>query len=376
MIKINNKLTFDNMSSFINYVMKNNEEILVEKKYLDLYNFLKFYKKTKKDVLKQVNEFNNNILNEENKIIRDLLSKFVYLNSDGKYLRACLIALGYNVYKNDNDYLPLSTALEVFQTSILIHDDIIDKADKRRGKDTIPMQYKKVTPACDKLNDFANSMALCMGDLGFYLTSNVILDNYKNNPNLGTVLSYFNDMVIKTNKGEILDVYLSFMEKYNHIDNLEEKIFEIYTLKTSWYTVVGPFCLGLKLAGMNDIQNIEKVLIDVGIAFQIKDDLLGIYSDELKTGKTASDVLEYKQTILYSYALNTSYKEELLKYYGTDNTLKVAHIFEVSGAKKYAVDKMNELFDKSILGIKSLKLPDDTKSILTGFVEFLRGRDK
>lgn len=367
-------LTFNSNSDFINYVMKNNEKLLInEEEYLNLYNFLTFYKSVKNKINNNINKFNEDILKEKNEIIKDVLNKFVYLNSGGKYLRGMLCALGYKAYKNDDDYLSLSTALEVFQTSILIHDDIIDKASKRRGKDTIPTQYIKKLPYTDKVNDFSNAMALCMGDLGFYLTNKVFFDNYKDNPNLINVLSYFNEVAIKTNKGEMLDVYLPYTEEnYKHCDNLEEKIFEIYNLKTAWYTVSGPFCLGLRLAGVSDTKDIEDILVNIGVAFQVKDDLIGIYSKEKETGKTASDVMEYKQTILYSYTLNTSFKEELLKYYGTDNNLKVAEIFELSGAKKYAINKMNELFDKAILDIKQTSLPNSTKSILIGFTEFLR----
>lgn len=382
------EIVFTSISQFVNYCLKNNEKLdISDEKLLNLYNFLNYYKNIKYTCETEMKDFNTNLVDSENNdIVKDILNKFVYLNNDGKYLRATLAALGYQSVKQDNDYLPLALALEVFQTSILIHDDIIDKAEKRRGKDTIPVMYKNEMTKdvldndfWEKRDNFANSMALCMGDLGFYLTSGILLDSYKNNPNLGSILTYYNNVAIKTNKGEMLDVYLPFVEEYyNHSLDLEDKIFEIYTLKTAWYSVIGPFCLGLVLAGANEntIKSMEKILLDVGIAYQIKDDLLGIYGDETKTGKTASDVMEYKQTILYSYTLNTDYKEELLKYYGTSNSLKVAEIFEMSGAKNYAVDKMNELFDKSILNIKNTDLPEKSKSILLGFVCFLKERDK
>lgn len=382
------EITFKNITQFINYCMKENAQLEIKDKNLqNLYKFLNYYKVIKNKCETRIKDYNVTLLeNEKNNIVKDLLNDFVDLNSDGKYLRATLVALGYHSLKENDDYLPLALALEVFQTSILIHDDIIDKADMRRGKKTIPVKYKEKMKKNlenniykEKKEMFANSMALCMGDLGFYLANKIILDNYKDSSNLANILAYYNNMAIKTNKGEIVDVYLPFIEEnFSHEFNLEEKIFEIYELKTAWYSVVGPFCLGLVLAGADNkiINEIEKILIDLGVAFQIKDDLIGIYTDENKTGKTSSDVLEYKQTLLYSYTINTKYKDELLKYYGTNNTSKVAEIFEKSGAKKYAIDKMECLFKSVISNIKKINLSEEQKNILCGFAYFLKEREK
>lgn len=386
-IKINDEeFSFANISSFISYCFKNDLKSIqsADEKFVSLYSFLNYYKKIKALCEKEIDCLNENLVtSEKNQIVKEALNKFKYLNSNGKFLRATLVALGYQMVKTDDDYLSLALALEVFQTSILIHDDIIDKAIKRRGKDTIPVMYSKdymvVDTFKEKQNNFANSMALCIGDLGFYLSSDLLLNNYKDNPNLLDVFRYYNDIAIKTTKGELLDVYLAFKEEcFEHSNDLADKIFDIYTLKTAWYSVVGPFCLGLVLAGANDklIKSSEDILLDVGIAFQIKDDLLGIYGDENKTGKTASDVEEYKQTLLYSYTMNTSYKNELLKYYGTNNIAKVQELFELSGARKYATDKMNDLFDKAIKKLKALDIVESKKSVLIGFVSFLRERDK
>ncbi len=343
--------------------------------------FIKYYNNINTKCMKKVQAYNNILKQkEENEIIKKALDKFTYLNSDGKFLRATLVALGYQTIKNDDDYLALSLAVEIFQTSILIHDDIIDKALKRRGKDTIPVLYKKENQQAPyKLEEMANSMAVCIGDLGFYLANEIILKAYQNYSHLGKVLYYYNDMVIKTIKGELLDVFLPFKEENHiHVKDLEKQINEIYTLKTAWYSVIGPFCLGMVLAGAKEdlIKKLENILLDVGIAFQIKDDLLGIYGDEAETGKTASDIKEFKQTLLYSYTLHTNYKDELLKYYGTDNIVPVKQIFIESGAKKYAEKQMTERFSKAIRKIDDLDFPETTKEILLGFINFLQNREK
>ena len=386
-IKANGEeIFFTEINDFIDWALNNDKIVQIMDQELEPLNeFISYYKIIKNKCTKEIKKYNDNLnSSEQNEILKNAVDKFVYLNSDGKFLRATLTALGYQSIKKDDNYIPLALAIEIFQTSILIHDDIIDKALKRRGKDTIPVMYKKENVHLNddfkpKLNDVASSMAICLGDLGFYLANQMLLKYYQNSPNLSKILFYYNDVVIKTIKGELLDVFLPFKEEtLQHTSNLEKQIMEIYTLKTAWYSVIGPFCLGMVLAGADDIliKQTEKVLLDVGVAFQIKDDLLGIYGDEITTGKTASDIKEYKQTILYSYALNTDYKEELLKYYGTDNTGLVRDIFTKSGARKYAEEKMQERFAKAMENLKTLNLSQEVKNILLGFISFIQNREK
>ncbi len=360
-----------------------------------LYEFLKYYLSVKDKLNLKMEDYNSLFVKGySNRFLEEALEQFVSSNKGGKFLRACLIALGYQSFGNDDDnYLALGCALELFQTSILIHDDIIDKADKRRGLDTIPVKYQKIygDPIKDgndfegKRKDIGNSMALCLGDLGFYLALQIIVQNYRNNENLDRVLEYYNSVAIKTCEGEMVDVILPFYEEfYGEEDDLESHVMEIYKLKTAWYSVVGPYCMGAILGGLDDekVHKLEDALINLGVAFQIKDDLLGIYGDEKHIGKSVtSDVSEYKQTILYAYAINTKYRDELLKYYGKDISVKemdkVKEIFDKSGAREYANKTMDKLFKDSFKDILDLDfLSTDKKKLLLGFAEFLKVRSK
>ena len=359
-----------------------------------LYEFLKCYLSVKNKFDLKMNDYNDLFVKGySNKFLEEALNQFVSSNKGGKFLRASLIAMGYNIFKKDDNYLPLGLALEIFQTSILIHDDIIDKADKRRGLDTIPIKYQKLYSDKVKGNDdfdikrkdLGNSMALCLGDMGFYLALQVIVKNYRNNKNLDRVLEYYNDVAIKTCEGEMVDVILPFYEEYFGCeDDIESHVMEIYRLKTAWYSVVGPYCLGAILGGCDEkkVHKLEDALLGLGIAFQIKDDLLGIYGDETHIGKSiTSDVSEFKQTILYAYTVNTSYKDELLKYYGKNIDVslmdKVRDIFDKSGAREYANKTMDKLFKQSFQSILDLDFLDiENKKILLGFAEYLRVRSK
>ena len=182
----------------------------------------------------------------------------------------------------------------------------------------------------------------------------------------------------------MIDIELSFKEEYyQNTNNLEEKIMEIYKLKTAWYSVIGPFCLGMILGNAKDkdIKEMENILLNIGLAFQIKDDILGVYGDDKYIGKsTNSDIEEYKQTILYSYAINTNYKDELLKYYGKTNLTneeitKVKEIFEKSKAKSYAENLMNKLFKSSLNKLNKVNfIKKEFKEILIGFIIYLENR--
>lgn len=357
------------------------------KEYANLLEFFIYYKTKLKEFETELKKINKSFLENDNPIVIDAINKFINMNGDGKFLRGCLIDLGYKLTKNDDYAKTLSLAYETFETSILIHDDIIDNAHLRRNKETIHETYKDEFKKYNVENDNTNtSLALCIGDLGFFYTNEMITKKYKNDKNFAKLLSYYNNIVIKTIKGEIIDVALPFIEKNDKEHTLhEEDIMEIYRLKTSWYTVVGPFVLGMILGNSKakDIETFEKVLEPLGIAFQIKDDILGIYSSKEILGKSVySDIEEFKQTILYSYIKinRNDLLDELLKYYGKsiteEESKKVQELFEDSGALEYATNKMNEMFNEVYRNIKSMDIKEYTKNILLGLILFLRLREK
>ena len=367
---------------------------LLEYKYLTEFYFL--YIKTIREIDKSINKYNKTFIDKtDNSIVKELMNNFIDLNSGGKYIRGFLISLGYHLSskKEDNYYMPLAVAYETAQTSMLIHDDIIDKAKTRREKNTIHQKYEEIFNKYDcndskftvEKRNTSVSLALCAGDIGFFLASNILLSSYSNDKVFSKLLKLYNSVLICSGKGEVIDVTLPFMEKYNSNFKISEKdIVEIYRLKTAWYTIIGPLALGMTLGGATDkaITSLENLAEPLGIAFQIKDDILGIYGSSKKTGKNSSDIEEYKQTILYSYTINTEYKDELLKYYGKNNLTnkdieKVKEIFTKSGAYDYAIKKQAELFNKSKELIKNNRsMNKDYKNILKGFITYLELRDK
>ncbi len=359
--------------------------------YKYLLSFLLFYKEKYQEFRSHQQEFNDELLsNDDNDIVKKMITMFQDLNQDGKYIRASLIALGYYLTgHDDHNYLDLSYAYEIFQTAILIHDDIIDNARMRRGKETIPRrichEYLNLASDNDYHNDvlkLANSIAICAGDFGLFEANKVLVKKYGSLKCFVPLFTYYNDIIIKTIKGETIDVSLPFLGKYDLKEVKEQDILDVYHLKTSWYTIIGPFMLGYILGDYKPNKDLENVLNKIGLSFQIKDDLLGIFAPSEEIGKSnTSDIAEFKQTILYSYVINTPYKEDFLKIYGNheiskDDLEEVRAILKLSGAYDYANDYLSDLYAESLDLIDELEIAEIGKDILKGLLIYINIRNK
>ncbi len=393
---------FYHLEDFLKYILENNysndedyaficssdtpyKELL---NYKYLLTFLLFYKKCYQEIKDSLKLFNKSLNVDDNKIIKDFISDFNDLNSDGKYIRGTLIALGKLLASDNTDnYVPLATAYETMESAILIHDDIIDNAKVRRGKPTIPKRICNTYLNKRKNNNYyqdtlklANSVAICLGDYGLFAASKLISDSYQDN--LTEILTEYNDIVIKTIKGEIIDVYLPFNAKYQFKETTEEDVLNIYHLKTSYYTIIGPVKLGYILANKELPKNIINILNNIGIAYQLKDDMLGILSNVDTLGKsTLSDIKEFKQTLLYSYMMKSEYKEEFLKYYGKNNLTKkeVKNIQELlikAGAINYSELYLKDLYYNSLEEIDNLDIKEEYKALFKGLIIYLNRREK
>ena len=165
--------------------------------------FVNYYLSTREKIYKELKKYNDELVKKDSLFVRENLSLFANLNYGGKAIRGVLAHLGYYLLKDNPDYaLGLSLAYEIFQTAILIHDDIIDNDNQRRGKDTVPYanykKYKKYSKDDNELKDLGNSFGICVGDYGLYQANKIIIDNYGNDSNFNKVISYFHNTVINT----------------------------------------------------------------------------------------------------------------------------------------------------------------------------------
>ncbi len=354
----------------------------------------------------KLGEFNGDLLNGSPKFFEQSMQYFTGINSGGKMLRAVLVNMGYYIMGGKDVHFSdeLALSLEVFQSSILIHDDLLDHGATRRGKDTVHVRIMNdfhisnkeiLERKPDVLKDFTNGFAVALGYMGVYMAYEKLVAAYGDNENLIRILREYNDMVIKTVEGGIMDVVVPFQEQYqeflpvNSAENVDpfEVIEQLALLKTAYYTTKGPIVLGLMLGGADDVTifEVSEIMKDVGLAFQIQDDLLGIYADATVLGKdVGADVTEYKPTFLYTYTKVNSPETlpELNKYYGkegitVDELEAVRKIFKDNGAYDFTYDKMNFHYNRAKDRLAALdSMSDEGKNLILGFIEYLEARRK
>ena len=359
--------------------------------------FLNFFLRSLGELSKELEEYNAGLTDGDCRPqVGESLAEFARMNGGGKCIRGTLAKLGYSLFsgRTDTAYADgLAQAFEIIQTSILIHDDIIDHASLRRNKTTIPYSYlarwraagKELPPA--EAMDTANSMALCAGDLGIFLSLRVLLRAYREDSRLPRLMDYFNTAILNTIQGEIIDVALPFEEKHglSRESDLYQSIIDIFRLKTSWYTVTGPLCAGALLAGCGEreLGALEEFCEAVGVAFQIKDDIMGLFSREAALGKdVGSDAAEFKQTLFY-YFMRTreALYPRLLEYYGRplrrEELAALQDLLRDCGALAYAEGEMQRCFQRARDLLEGVEfLPEEKKDLLYGLLTFLRYRDK
>ncbi|HEX7042468.1 MAG TPA: polyprenyl synthetase family protein [Patescibacteria group bacterium] len=303
------------------------------------------------------------------KILKNLQSN----TKGGKYIRGSLIRLGYMLIKNEENknILTVASSYEILHTSLLIHDDIIDKSILRRGRKSL---WKVV----------GQNLAICLGDVGFFLTNKIIAES-KFQPYLKTeALSVLNKTILNTFYGEMLDVAISENRKTKR---LEKEVLLIHKLKTASYSISGPLLIGAILAGADKkmLDNINLFGENLGIAFQIQDDILGTFGNESEVGKSVtSDIEENKNTLLIIYALLTGTKEQknfLKTHYGTKEISSIDHkhikrIFEDTGALAYSEKKAKFYAGNARKNIDKITDNKRYQKILNQLVDFTLNRQK
>jgi len=239
--------------------------------------------------------------------------------SGGKRLRPALMYYGFlGAGKEDcEEIVEASMSIEMAHSFLLIHDDIIDRDTKRHGVDTLHEKYKKFGKFFIKdkkeLEHFGNSMAIIAGDRAMFM-ANEILFNAKFPPKkILASLNRLQHIVSQTIPGEMLDVVMEFKGKAT-----EKEVLKMHESKTARYTFEGPIQLGYALAkkdgiiSKEELQKITNYALPLGKAFQIRDDILGVFGDEKKLGKpVGSDIIEGKQTLLLIKAMQNADKNQL-----------------------------------------------------------------
>lgn len=305
----------------------------------------------------------------------------------GKRLRPYLTVLGYEAYggKNYESILQIGLTQELLHLALLVHDDIADKDYIRHGVVNVAGVYRqKYSLQADTSADadhYASSSALLAGDLALSAAHSLILESQFPLEAKAAALAFMRRTTFEVAAGQLLDMEAALAAGHSTADYLK-----IARLKTASYSCVGPLLTGAMLAGAlaADLDYLEAFAYDLGVSFQLADDLLGVFGDELKTGKSASnDIREGKRTYLAQQAFLLADNQQLQKlqeYFGKpDLTLNqaetVRQIMEKSGAKASSELLLQRYADQALRALAQLHINDSGRRQLVDFVSKVASRD-
>ncbi len=331
----------------------------------------------KERINKSLKKFLNKKLEEDgaySPFIKELISNLIEYNMrGGKRIRPLLTIFAYKCFKDDDRIVDASIFIELMQAYLLIHDDIMDKADLRRGK---PSMHKIYSSNGNKNEHFGVSIAILAGNLlANYVYESILESDFGDEEKL-EALKYIVWIINRENYGQTLDIVPGF-------ENLkEEDVWKIYELKTATYTTQGPLYLGCVLsdAGKEKTEKLQKYALNLGLAFQVQDDINGIFGKVEETGKpNDSDIKEGKKTLLIAKTLELCDEKDknfLLENYGKKdindkNMVRIREIIKKSDAYNYCKNKFDELIDKARKSIIDVELKEEGKELLLFMVDYI-----
>ncbi|GAB3590059.1 (2E,6E)-farnesyl diphosphate synthase [Corynebacterium faecale] len=206
--------------------------------------------------------------------------------------------------ENIESVLDAAASLEFIQACALIHDDIIDSSDTRRGAPTVHRAVEQRHGETGLEGDaahFGQSVAILAGDMALVWAEDMLQDSGLSAEALARTRDAWRGMRTEVIGGQLLDIFLE--AQANESVDLADSV---NRFKTAAYTIERPLHLGASIAGADDelITALRNYGRDIGIAFQLRDDLLGVFGDPAITGKPAGDdIREGKRTVLLSLAL-------------------------------------------------------------------------
>jgi len=353
-------------------------------------NYQQYFLPYTKEIDKFLASFFQQKIKEAEKIdpiVADFWEKIKNFIEGGKRVRGSLVKLGYECFKKSDGkkLLPVSAALEITQGAILIHDDIIDQGDLRHNHPTVHKQYeayhqKNYQKGSSK--QYGESMAIVAGIVGYYGALDLI-NEIKFLAELKLkVINHLASFMLKTGYGEGLDVDLSYRAKM-----AENDVLKIHTYKTSYYTLVGPLKIGgiLAGAGENQLKKFEDYGLPVGIAYQLQDDILGIFGEEKELGKLiGNDIKEGKNTILFTQAIKMGtpkQRQRLNTLWGKkdislEEIKEAREIIKETSSLEYSQKMALQLAAKGKKAVSKITKDKNIQEVFSSLADFVISRSK
>lgn len=299
----------------------------------------------------------------------------------GKRIRPYLTYLAFSAYTKQpiDAVLPALAAQELIHQAMLMHDDIIDRDTVRHNTLNISGSYNNIYAhkpyACDSPHHFANSVALLAGDLliseAYLLVARQI--------SAPRAIDILHRAIFRVIGGELLDTEASFRRENPPSPAV------IAEEKTASYSFVSPLTMGAALAGASDseIAKLEIIGRNVGIAYQMQDDILGVFGNESITGKsTTSDLREGKRTGLierYLTVCSSKEREKFLKIFGKKQAkdsdfISLRDAMRQSGVLEAEEEVIDQLGREAITVIESLEIDEAARTALLSTLKSFQKR--
>lgn len=288
------------------------------------------------------------------------------LSMGGKRLRPVLMLMAYNMYREDvTPAISSALAIEIYHNFTLLHDDLMDRAEVRRG---MPCVHKK----------WNDNTAILSGDNMLVMAFRYI--SRCPSEYMPEVMALFTETAMEINHGQQYDVDF---ETRDDVD--EAEYIEMIRLKTS-VLLACALKIGAIVAGapLEDAHNLYEFGEKIGLAFQLQDDYLDVYGDFKTFGKRiGGDILCNKKTFMLINALYraSESQREKLEYwlsatsYNEEEKIRVVtELFTAIGVDKMAAARINEYFDEAERCLAKVNLPEERKQYLWSYVMTLFGR--
>ena len=301
---------------------------------------------------------------------------------DGKRIRPLLLLNSFKGYKrgfgSNAGIIKLAAAVELMHSFLLVQDDIIDRSELRRGKKSLHILMNDMYGASTVNAAIGTDIASVLADVIFSCAIELISGADVKPPYKNSFLAVFSKTYEMTAWGQILD---SLNTMPASIDPQSDAPMRISLMKTAYYTMIYPMMMGYVLAGgrnVNEKKRIEDFGIPLGVAFQVRDDLLGVFGVEGDTGKpNDSDIKEGKFTLLIQNAVmnlpadeRPQFTECFLKTDKTDSDIDfIRRMIIDSGAMNDTINRHRELVDESRLKLDDLAISGKSRDVLCGVIE-------
>lgn len=312
----------------------------------------------------------------------------ILMQAGGKRIRSYMTLLSYEAFGGTDvtSIIPIAAAQELLHASLLIHDDIIDRDYIRYGVDNVSGQYDKLYASFISDNTerrhFSDSAAILAGDLllsgGYQLLRSAPISAASHD----VAAHIFGQAIFTVAGGELLDTESAF----RHFDDVDS--IAIAKHKTAHYSFVTPLVMGASLAGASasSVTKLRSLGEDVGIAYQLVDDLLGVFGDEEQTGKSnVTDIEEGKHTYLieqFKSMASHDEQERVRRILGKKSITpaeaqEFRHVLTTSGAKAHTEQAVEAYTSRALETLASIEeLSSDARESFASLIERSTRRDR